>query len=188
MSRAFVDESGSNVKLDPNAYLLGAAVILEENIDDVRAMMQTFRLPGQRKLHWRAESEHRQFQITQALVALPLEAVLVAHVDADRRPEARRHRTIATLLPELHVHGIDHVEFESRGAKDDARDRKLLEDMRRSRRFGPEGPKLHMSHTAGHAEPCLWIADAICGAVVAHRTGDSQFVDILGDQLRLIDC
>ncbi len=188
MSWAFVDESGSNAKLDPNAYLLGSAIILADNLDEARTAIQSLRLPGQRKLHWRDENDRRQIKITRTLITLPLEAVLVAHVDADRRPEARRHRTISALLPELHGRGVDHVDFESRGDKDDARDRKLLEKMRRSRRFGVGGKKLHMSHTAGHAEPCLWIADAICGAVVAHRTGDSRFVEILGDQLQLIDC
>ncbi len=188
MSRAFVDESGSNARLDPDAYLLGSVIILESNIGSVRAAMEALRFPRQRKLHWRDEYERRRVRITETLAALPLEAILVAHVDANRKPEARRHRTISTLLPELHGRGVHHVEFESRGKKDDNRDRLLVEEMRRSRRFDPNIATLHVSHTVGHAEPCLWIADAICGAVVAHRTGDSRFVEILGDKLQLVDC
>lgn len=188
MMRAFIDESGSNTKLDPDAYLLGSVIISDEHVEEVRHQMAALRLRGQRKLHWREESDRRQMAITEIIVELPIEGILVSHVDAVRRPEERRHRTIATLLPELHFRGVDYAEFESRGTKDDERDRTLVDDMRRSRRFDPARPTLRVAHTEGGKEPCLWIADAICGAVVAHRTGDGRFVELYQEKLQLVHC
>jgi hypothetical protein len=39
----------------------------------------------------------------------------------------------------------------------------------------------------GRDDPALWVADAVCGAVVAARTGSSEHVDRLGSMLRIIE-
>jgi hypothetical protein len=38
---------------------------------------------------------------------------------------------------------------------------------------------LRMEHKPGANEPLLWAADAICGAVVQLRTGDSSYIEIM---------
>lgn len=187
MTVAFVDESGSNSRLDPHAYLLGAFIVPASRVDDVREAMLRLRLPGQRKVHWREESLRRQLAITREIGELDLSAIVVAHVDANRKPEQRRHRSLATLLPELQQCGVERAEFESRGPKDDARDRRLVDNLRRSHRLDRSLQPVRIDHTPGTAEPCLWAADALCGAAVAHRTGDHRFLKLLGASVRLLN-
>lgn len=185
--RAFVDESESNRAKDPDTYLVGAVVVGSEDAAAVRERIAALKLRGQSKLHWRDESDRRRRQIIRTVADMPVTAVLAAHVDADRAPEARRHRALRTLLPALSSLGVTRVELESRGRAADQRDRKLFDGMRRSHMFGEDPPPMRIEHPVGHAEPGLWIADAICGAVVSARCGDPAFVNALGARLRLLD-
>jgi len=185
--RAFLDESESNRGKDPHAYLVGAAVLLEEHVAEVCARIATLKLPGQAKLHWRDESDRRQRVIIRTIGAMPVEAVLAVHVDPRRRPEARRHRALRSLLPELAALGVSRLDVESRGPKADLRDRALLDQMRRSRMFDTAQPPMRMDHPVGRAQPGLWLADSICGAVVAARCGDGRHTEALGTRLRIIE-
>jgi len=43
-----------------------------------------------------------------------------------------------------------------------------------------------MNHMPGVEEPGLWVADAICGAEVRRRLGESIYSETLGDRLEVI--
>jgi hypothetical protein len=49
-------------------------------------------------------------------------------------------------------------------------------------------PTLRIGHSIGMHEPMLWIADAVCGAIVQSRTGDATYLETVQAQaeLRLI--
>lgn len=38
---------------------------------------------------------------------------------------------------------------------------------------------LRIEHVPGPAEPALWLADAVCGAVVAYRLGDDRWIRLI---------
>jgi hypothetical protein len=46
---------------------------------------------------------------------------------------------------------------------------------------------LRLDHEKGPLEPLLWIADATCGAVVAHRCGNPEFMNKLLTVMTVID-
>lgn len=185
--RAFVDESGSRQHLDPGAYLLCAAMVQDADAAHVRSRIAALKLPGQVKLHWRDESLSRQHRIIESVAALPVDLLVVVHVSVDRKPEQRRHRALRVLLPALAAGEVRSVVAESRGRVADARDRAVLDAMRRSRVLDDGAGPLHLDHVLGRDDPVLWVADAVCGAVVEARTGSTEHVDRLGTMLRIIE-
>ena len=182
---AYVDESGSSQRVDPGAYLVGAALVSSHEAEDVCREFAALRRRGQVKLHWRDESDATRRRVLETLLGLPVEALLAVHVAVDRTQESRRHRTMKALLPALAELGVTHVDVESRGPKDDQRDRTLLDGLRRSRVL--TGESLRMDHQPGPEIPGLWIADAVCGAVVSQRLGNAEYVEMLGARLRIIE-
>jgi len=72
--RAFLDESGSDQKLDPNTYLLSAAICSEVVIDSTRSEITSLQLKGQRKVHWRMEGTNRRREMSVAMRKYPLVA------------------------------------------------------------------------------------------------------------------
>jgi hypothetical protein len=74
--------------------------------------------------------------------------------------------------------------MESRGAGLDRKDRDMVDAMRAARTL--DGT-LRLEHAPGPAEPMLWIADAVCGAVVASRTGDPAFLRRIERAVHLVE-
>jgi hypothetical protein len=175
--QAFVDESQSRSARDPNTYLLAAAVCNQTSVPSVRAEIDALRVSGARKLHWRDEDRKRRRKIAESIAGMPLvHVVVVRDGQPDEKPERRRRHCMERLLYELDTLDVDTVTFESRGPKDDKRDRDML-DALRSKKMIPS--TLRIEHAIGLHEPMLWIADAICGAVVQFRTGDPTYLDTI---------
>ena len=65
---AFVDESGSNRTEDPGTYILSAAILDHERLEDVRDAMRGLILPGQKK---------RQIDSSHRLISLPHLVILI---------------------------------------------------------------------------------------------------------------
>jgi len=166
------DESGSDSARDPGTYLLSVVLAVPDAAEQIQDAMRALLHKGTAKLHWRDAVPRRQQAIAAAVAALPVSGVVVVRSRpvADERPERRRRKCLEHLLPELGERGCSRLVLESRGSKDDARDRAMLDAMRRSRRL-PHG--LHLDHVPGPKDPALWAADALCGAVVADRTGEN---------------
>lgn len=132
--RAWVDRSGSDRAKDPGAYLLAAAIGRAAIEQDIREAISRLRLPGQSKLHWRDEDEHRRVVITQAVAGCDLEHLVIVRSGAvTDRPERRRRKCLERLILELATRRVEDVVFESRGPADDRRDIQLLNALRGQR-------------------------------------------------------
>ena len=109
-------------------------------------------------------------------------------------PGATGHRHISAFKPSarhkrchdgaVFLLAVGHVVLESRGPKDDGRDRQLLDFMRRKRQLPAS---IRIDHTRGPEEPMLWIPDAVCGMVVAMRTGTPTYYEQIRTRSTLIE-
>jgi hypothetical protein len=182
---AFVDESGSNTTLDPNTYIMAAALVTDAQLEPLRERMASMLLPGQSKLHWRHERVARQRVIVEAVAALEVEhfVVITTPHKPSSRAERRRRITLETLLPELSALGVGESVFESRGPADDERDRAMLDHLRRQ---GLMDHRFRLDHLPGRADAALWVPDAICGIVTAMRCGHDEFYQALASRLTVL--
>ncbi|MCA0306294.1 MAG: hypothetical protein LCH87_02805 [Actinobacteria bacterium] len=181
---AWVDESGSNATHDPDTYIMAAAITTAGQYDSVRDTMTRLLLPGQVKLHWRDERATRQHRITDTIATIDIEhlVVVTSPHPSDRLPERRRRLTMEILLPELASLGVDRVIVESRGVKDDQRDRKMLDYLRQQSTINTA---LRIDHRVGRREPLLWLPDSLCGIVSAYRCGDPSLYDKIAHKVTL---
>lgn len=178
--RAFVDESGSHTTQDPDTYLLAASVCRDDLLEDIRAALRPLRL-GNGKLHWHQEDARRRRLIAEAIADMDLAHVVVVRSGApDERGERRRRLCLERLLHELESLGVASALFESRGPADDRRDRKMVEALRTSRAISAA---VRVNHEKGPLEPLLWLPDAICGAVVADRIGQGEYLKIIAERV-----
>jgi len=98
----------------------------------------------------------------EALVAVGACAhVCVHHPTARRSQEQARAVGIGTLVPVLLAEGIDDLIIESRGPIEDSRDRGTILGLLQE----AEGTGAFQYRWETKAEPLLWVADAVCGAV-----------------------
>lgn len=172
---AFVDESESDRARDPGTYILAAAIVAPSAFDQVRSQMLGLRIGKGGKVHWRNEDAQRQMKIITAVSELPLEHVVVVRSCAPQeRGERRRRLCLEQLCYELDQLGVHQVTLESRGQADDRRDLHALQGFRARRIVSST---LRMYHQPGPVEPMLWVPDAVCGAVVAARTGTQDYLN-----------
>jgi hypothetical protein len=124
---------------DARAYILAATICLTADLSSVREEVTGLRLKGQRKVHWRDESDKRRRTITECIALLPLEHVVVVRAGhpADCQERRRRH-AMERLLHELDRADVKEVTFESRDSRNDSEPETLLiwRPSRRGRRSG----------------------------------------------------
>jgi len=170
---AWVDESVSH-----GAYTFGAVILRSNRVVDARDQVAPLRKPAENKVHWHALSTQRRNQVVRVLASLPITTLVVVRVsDGSERQERQRRKCLELLLPALVGNGVDIVTLESRGNRDDQRDRDLLAAMQAQLRIS--GPALRMDHVRGVDEPLLWLADALCGAFMNARKGDDRWWQLL---------
>lgn len=171
---AFGDESASRRQMDPGTYMFAAALLDPARATTVREQMRALLLPGQKKVHWREDRDHRHDIVVDVIAGAGVEAlVVVRQGSVDDRDERQRRKCLERFVPELEALGCAHLVLESRGPADDKRDRAML-DALRARQLSTS---LRLDHMPGPAEPLLWIADAVCGAITADRTGEPRWLD-----------
>lgn len=181
---AWGDESGSDTKLDPGAYVMGAAVIDPGAVEDVRKAVADLRLPRERKIHWRDDSDKRHDEVVDAMLGLKVEGFVVVRVGPQSdRSERRRRKTLEPFALGLAGMGCDTLTLESRGPADNRRDIDMVQALRSSRVLTEP---MRVQHATGPAEPLLWIADALCGAVVSARRGDPRWLDRIETSTELV--
>ena len=177
---AWADESGSRPDLDPGAYLLAAVLCEDDAVADMRKTMEGLRI-GEPKLHWHGSSAARRRDLIEAVSDLPVTGFVVVHVDQQADDRRHRRKCLEFLLPHLAHMPCSTITFESRGRLD-ASDLATLQ-MLRSRRVVES--TLRIEHAVGRAEPALWAADIVCGAVVQSRIGNANYLDVLGGAVEL---
>lgn len=183
MFMAWGDESGSNTKLDPGTYILGAVILEKQYVDEVRDIAAALIRKGQRKRPWNDEGLASNRGIIDVICNMPIESYVVVRAECvSDKIERRRRKYFETFAPNLAAMGCTNLTLESRGRVADKKDMALLKVMR-AREQIDASPRL--DHAAGPADPILWLADAVCGAIVAARSGDPQFAEALKSKLTL---
>ncbi len=158
-------------------YVIAAAAFAPNALDTAREVLLD--LYGRRdgKLHWNEMAPVRQRAAVKRLAELEaLHLVVVGGPVPPRRQERARARCLHQLVLELHGYGIERLLLESRTRVLNARD---ITTVQGARFALPKGSRFVIDHIPGPAEPLLWAADLVAGAVGAHRQGDPECRDLL---------
>lgn len=181
---AFGDESGSDGRLDPFTYILSAAIVDPEDLEEVREQAGELKMPGSRKAHWRDDSGKRHDTVIALIARMSIEGVIVARRGPpDEKPERRRRKCMEPFLTGIEEFGCTQLVLESRGPVDDKRDRTLLDTMRAKK----QSEALRLDHRRGPEEPLLWIPDALCGAVTAARVGEQRWLKEISERIHITE-
>ncbi|MGH3912839.1 MAG: hypothetical protein ACRDTC_05435 [Pseudonocardiaceae bacterium] len=184
-SVAFADES---FREDPTAgcYVIAATVLAQEAQEPAREVMRC--LLGSRrtdKLHW-----HEMDRLQQKDAAHRVAGIAGLHVVAlgtpvpRRRQERARAACLTALVNTLHELGVRHLLLEARTTELNRRD---ITTVQGARFALPQGSVFRVDHVPGSAEPLLWVADIVAGAVRAsHQSGTGQR-ELLGKHVHLLE-
>ena len=117
---AWIDESGSNQRVDPGTYILSAVISDTACVAAARDAMRALLVDKRhRKLHWRGEDRKRQHTIASTVAGLDVEHLVVvrSYPDTTDHPERRRRICMERLLPELVAMGVGQAVVELRGTR-----------------------------------------------------------------------
>lgn len=167
MWRAYLDES--EPYHEPGTYLLAAALIDDEHLDQLRDTMTQLKPNHHRKLHWNEEPASSRAKIAETIAACPaLHVVVIRASDSTEPSERRRRKCLERMLYELDTADVGAAVLESRGRKPDLRDLQMVNVLRIRKAISD---RLRVNHIEGPGEPALWVADCVAGAVGAYRSG-----------------
>ena len=167
--RAHVDESHR-----PGLYVLAAALVDERTLPFARDALDGLRVGRTPRLHWRNERHARRLVIASTVTGLGITGLAAVRRGSGNQ-ETARARCLTALLRALPA-DVSLLVVESRAEADrrDARTLRLAHDAG----IGPRG--LRYRFARADAEPALWAADTIAGAVHAHAAGGtSDYFDLL---------
>lgn len=187
-AEAFVDESGSIASLDPNCYMITAVIFTSADAMDV-ARMELWRIQLSHdrgsKVHWHNRTPKQRMAPVETVAALDAPSVIVVRTGHPSDPsERQRRKCLDRLIPELAGRDVRKMTAESRGKKDDKRDVDAIQNMRA--RLLLTG-HLRLDHCAGPAEPLLWAADIVCGALTQDRCGNGSYLARLSSSVTVIE-
>jgi hypothetical protein len=149
----FIDESKAR------HYLLAAAVVHADRIDDLRKMVGALRLPGQRRIHFTAEGDTRRKTILNVMAAAGA-CVTVYDASAYKDVKEARHSAMARLVDDAAKMGVRRmvIELDIHVA---ASDRKIIRE--RAERAGCLDTLIY-EHRKASEECLLAIPDAVAWA------------------------
>lgn len=144
----FVDESKAR------ELIVVCTVASPDDVADARRELRRLRMKGQRRLHFKSESDPRRRLICSALVTLPLSVTIYrTGAKADR---TARGRALDAIVRDLAAIEADRLVIE----RDDSlvqSDRAVLYEAVRAHGV----PGLRYEHPSAHEEPLLWASDAV---------------------------
>ncbi len=182
---AFVDESMCRVDETTMCYFMAAAVIPEEDCEEVRAALRGLLLGKGDRIHWRHEHQHRKELIAKTILTAQVESlVVVGAMMNPRKQERARQLVLKRLLFELDQRQVAHAILESRHAERDRHDMRSIGGFRDAKAVSR---RLSVSHGEPVQEPMLWVADAVAGAAGDHRRGTPRCYEALGALVEQID-
>lgn len=155
---AVMDESAP---ADPRGiyYVVSVAVLLD--VDHVTGKLGAILPLGRRRpFHWVDEGPGAREAMIELLCACGVVGhVVVHHPTGRKRQEEARGRAVRELVPLAIGEGATELIIESRGEREDSRDRGTMIEIVR-------GLDTALAYCwKPKAEPLLWIADAICGVM-----------------------
>lgn len=164
-------------------YILAAAVIPDEDAQQ-HAREEMLRLQARHvstKLHWTKADAAQRGELARAVAALDgLHVVAVGAPVRPRKQERARAQCLNLLVCELHGFGVGHLYMEARDQVLNLRD---VTTVQQARYALPKDATFRLDHLYGAAEPLLWIADIVAGAVRAEKLGDGRYREILGERV-----
>jgi len=178
-SLAFVDESS-----DAQVYVMVAAVVGDPR--EARTQFRGLRRGRQPRVHWSNENRARRAELCAAITRC--DVLLVGSYYRTRRPQRQEHsrrECLLGLLGDLDQFGVSDLTLERRDDSGNRRDRKTIEDARRSEIVRPN---LAYRHAAPADEPLLWIADIAAGALRLELSGqDTHYANLFRNVILSVD-
>lgn len=143
-----------------------------------RATLRDVLRKGQRRFHWRTDSERDRLRFLEVVANSEVGATVVYQRPVRRRKqEQARVRCLWEAMGQFGVWGIERLLIESRGEPRDSWDRR---EVIAAQQAGLVPKTLTYRHEAAVDEPLLWIADAVAGAMsAAIAEGDECYVKLL---------
>ncbi|QUY61894.1 hypothetical protein [Gulosibacter molinativorax] len=182
--RAFIDESSGPRPDGQQEYLVCAALVEVTAVDAVRQSLRTLLLPGQLKLHWSDEQSSRRRKIVSQVADLDVNAIVVSHLDEQRKQDERyRRKCLETLYYTLVERQIFGATLESRSSNQDKLDRAHIVSLQ-GQGQGLD-PRLRINHARGRDEQLLWISDAVLGTVHVQYLDDGEYMAAFNETLRI---
>lgn len=146
--RVYVDESKAR-----GYYVVATASAVGDVQTSERALRELLK-PGQRRIHFKSESDSRRRQILSRICALDVRVsvwVVKQRVDKEARP-----LSLGALTEEAVRDGVAQLIIERDESLERA-DRSLIAGVIRH----AGSPDLQYRHVAPHEHPLLWVSDAV---------------------------
>ncbi|RIQ30205.1 hypothetical protein [Jiangella rhizosphaerae] len=173
-----VDES---IRIDDRVYITAACALEDMNASTARATMRELEPRPGRRFHWHDRKPADRLAAVQAIAQLPTLHVVTIGAPIDtRRQERARRQCLEALLFHLDAAGVEQVWLETRNATADRRDIAAIDRFRARQIIGHS---IRVDHARPSAEPLLWLADAVAGAVSAAEGGDPTYRAVIAPML-----
>ncbi len=146
--RVFVDESKAR------GYFVVATAVGAGELQPAERVLRGLLKPGQRRLHFKSESDSRRRQILSRICTLDVR--VSAWVVTQRPDREARPLSLGALSEEAVRAGVAQLIIERDESLERA-DRRLIADA--IRRAGSS--EMQYRHVAPHEHPLLWVSDAV---------------------------
>jgi hypothetical protein len=168
--RAALDETSPQLR-GGIAYVVAATVVVADEAATTAALTAVLIEPGRKRpFHWHREGPAAKTRLVDCLIEVGAISHICVHYPTGRKKsEAARAAGLRQLIPLLLADGTTELIIESRAAQD-ARDRAVILDVLHD--LGTPGALAY--HWRPKAEPFLWLADGVCGAVRGFLLGDTD--------------
>ena len=144
-------------------YVLAAAIFGEA--DTARQDIQSLTADRTRRFHWHREGPTTRTAAVKLVATHTIATTILAQRAGRHAQTAARAEVLTHLVAELINEGVGHVIIESRGQREDGRDRSVILNCFRERTVAAFSYDWRTK-----AEPLLWYPDAIAGVVREHLT------------------
>lgn len=148
-AHVFVDESKSK------AYYVAASVIAPADVASARRAIAALRRPGQRRVHFKGESDNSRNAFLNGAIQAGLTTRL--YVVRNMPDKVARPLCLESLLDDLMTAGAMKLVLESDESLEQA-DRRFIAQHLKS--HGGEASLQYM-HCKPYEEPLLWVSDAV---------------------------
>lgn len=179
---AYIDESSAYRPPNRQEYMICAAILDSQDLEQVREELRPLLLPGQVKLHWTDERNSRRRKIVETLSGIDsMQAIITHQSEVSKKTERHRRKCLEQMyfeLSEMHVHSVT---LESRQEAQNKRDLAHIVALQGQ----GQSVNIRLQHVRGGDDPILWIPDAVLGALNSVHLGEEQYWEKLYEKVLL---
>lgn len=173
---AYVDES---IHDDHGLYVIAAILATPSTGTRIATDLQAV-LPMDRLPHWHIEDNATRAKLVGVTASLDVEArVYGCRFREPRRKEAARARALGWFLVDLDLH-LDELVLDRRQDSQNRKDQRLFAALL-------PGSRTTYRHATSAAEPLLWVADIVAGAVCASWLRGADHLNTLSPVLKVCE-